>query len=89
MVFEGSYDTYVQYSSSKAISTVRKQAKVSRESLAAIVYDFPDGAKDSGFSRDLRRAAGNVYLTGSGVDGDVYAGFWDNWQGWVSDMASS
>ncbi|KUJ17439.1 uncharacterized protein LY89DRAFT_644923 [Mollisia scopiformis] len=88
VVFEGSYTSYQQYSSSKSIGAVQKSAKVKREQLAAIVYDFPDGEDTKGFLEDLRRRVGNLFITGDGVDGDVYAGWWDEWEGWVGNMST-
>lgn len=86
VVFEGSYASYNQDTTSSSISAFQKSSKVGRERMAAIVYDFPDGQKTKDFVRQLRKVVGSLFLTGSGVDGDVYAGWWEAWQSWVGEM---
>ncbi|CZR56592.1 related to cell surface spherulin 4-like protein [Phialocephala subalpina] len=97
VIFENSWDNYNAVDLRASIRTLRKTAGVGREALAAIIYDVPDGEPDvestNGDNKgtvvgNLRNVVGSLYLTGSGVGGDIYAGFWTRWGDWVEQMAS-
>lgn len=61
--------------------------------MAAIIYNVPDGEVSNGTEKGsllggLSNVVGSLYLTGEGVGGDVYAGWWERWGDWVGEMAS-
>ncbi|KAF4632537.1 hypothetical protein G7Y89_g5584 [Cudoniella acicularis] len=90
VVYEGSFDIYIQEAMAKNISAFRSQYNVKREKLGVIVHSMPTkvtATKERQLVRDLRDLVGNVFLTGLNID--YYEHFWTGWRTFVREMAAN
>ncbi|KAH8656619.1 cell surface spherulin 4-like protein [Tricladium varicosporioides] len=88
VVFEGTFQTYVDETMQKNITTYQKRWGVKREKLGCIVHSLPTNTtekQERDIVTELKGVAANVFLTG--LAEQYYERFWDGWNGFVNVMA--
>lgn len=86
VVFEGGFDTYRAHNLGHAIMELQ-DGIANRTQLACIMHSLPETIEEGNIKnlvRELRKLAGNVFVTELSVD--YYSSFGTSWKSFVAEM---